>query len=95
MKGGIGGETHVLDGRQWWLSANKQHLCAVQRGIAGGVDERVRRFQKANAQGTLDLHIVAKAPGEPKLATSKIRENRSALMPALWNVETLPARGVK
>ena len=54
----------VLDERQRRFSAKVQKLCAAQRGIPCGMDDRVWRFQKADAQGALDLYVIAEGTGE-------------------------------
>ena len=42
----------------------KQHFCAAKGGVAGGVDERVWGFEEADAEGALDLHVVAEGASE-------------------------------
>jgi hypothetical protein len=65
LEGGVGGKAHVFDGRELRLVVREQqHFCAAERGVAGGVDDRVRRFEEADAESAVDLHVVAEGAGQ-------------------------------
>ena len=65
LKDRVGGEADVLDGGQGgFLGGEKQHFCAAQGGVSGGVNDNGGRFDEADADGALDLYIIAERAGE-------------------------------
>ena len=64
LKGGIGGEADVLDGRERGFFGEQKQFCAAESGVACGVDESAGRFEQSDPEGGLDLHVVAECAGE-------------------------------
>ncbi len=64
LKGGVGGQAHVFDGWELGFIGEQQHFCAAEGGVAGGANDGVRRFEESDAEGGIDLHVVAEGAGE-------------------------------
>src|ERR1039458_2461805 len=59
------GEAYVLDsGQGGFFGCQKEHLCSVQGGVAGGTNQLARHVYQADADGALNLNIVAERPGK-------------------------------
>ena len=54
----------MLNSRELGFISKQQHFCAAEGSVAGGVDDRVRRFEQADAKSALDLHVIAEGASE-------------------------------
>ena len=59
LKRGVSGEADVLDRREQRLIREQKDFCAAESGVAGGVNDGVRRFKESDAERALDLHVIA------------------------------------